>query len=208
MRSCAWQRSHYDDTAGGKRGVVVVAQMAQLAGNSMSYDGAADGFRYDKTAPGRLRPTDAFLYVHHEPAARDATTTANSSPEVGAAMYPLPVVEHRAVRPLGALCRDAAATLATPRGKNRATGAGAHAKTETVRLSATTVIGLERPLAHWRALLELRAYLTACQSPSVAGDQMVNDKSQIVGTRADSAQERRSAPLVVRRAHDAWTDRA
>ncbi len=164
-----------------------MAQVTQLTGDAMTYDGPADGFGYDKTASGRPRPIDAFLYVHHETAACDATATANRSPEVGAAMYPLLVAEHRAVRPLGALRRDAAATLATTRRKYRASGAGAHAQTETVRLSATTVIGLERPLAHWRALLELRAYLAACQSPSVAGDQMVNDKSQIVGTMANSA---------------------
>lgn len=187
MRCNARQRTYYNDTAGRERGVVVVAQVTQLTGDPMTHDGTADGFGYDKAAPGRPRPIDALLDMHHEAATRDAAPTANSSPEVGAAMYPLLVAEHRAVRPLGALRRDAAATLATTRGKNRASGAGAHAQTETVRLSATTVIGLERPLAHWRALLELRAYLAACQSPSVAGDQMVNDKSQNAGTTANRA---------------------
>jgi len=43
---------------------------------------------------------------------------------------------------------EASAALAAPRGEDRATSAGAHAKPETVGLGPTTVVGLERTLRH------------------------------------------------------------
>lgn len=45
--------------------------------------------------------------------------------------------------------REALATLATAGGDDRATRTGAHPKTEAVLLVPTTVVRLERPLAHW-----------------------------------------------------------
>jgi len=153
---------------------------------------------YDETAPGRLRPFDALVDMHHEPAARDAPAPSDRSPEIGAPMYPLLVIEHGAARPPGGLRRDAAAALATTCRQDRATRAGAHPQTETVRLGTTTVIGLERPLAHWRALLVLRAR-RGVRVALFADDRMVNDKSQNVGVFADPYP---GAPIrrVVRRA--------
>lgn len=137
---------------------MVVAKVAQLTRHTVTYDRAAHGFGYHKTASGGFGPIDAFLYVHHKDATRNTAPVTYRSSEIGAAVYPLLVSEHRATRPrtAGVLRREAAAALTTTRTKDGASGTGAHTQTEAVRLGATTVIGLERPLAHWRALLELR----------------------------------------------------
>jgi hypothetical protein len=45
--------------------------------------------------------------------------------------------------------REALATLRTTGCEDGATGTGAHPKTEAVLLVPTTVVRLERPLAHW-----------------------------------------------------------
>lgn len=52
-------------------------------------------------------------------------------------------------RQLNGSGRQALATLATTRGEDRTARAGAHPKTEAVLLVPTTVVRLERPLAHW-----------------------------------------------------------
>jgi len=177
--------------------------MPESAGHSVPHNRSTHRLGYDKSAPGRRQPIraseagvlpiDGLIKMHHETATRDATPTAYRSPEIGAAMYSLLVPEHGAAEPLGGLRRDAGAALATTCGQNRATGAGAHAQTETVRLGATTVIGLERPLAHWRALLVLRARRDV-RVALFADDQMVNDKSQNVGSVPTWPRMHRSTP--------------
>jgi len=45
--------------------------------------------------------------------------------------------------------RESLTTFAAASGEDRAAGAGAHPKTESVLLVPATVVRLERPLAHW-----------------------------------------------------------
>jgi hypothetical protein len=52
-------------------------------------------------------------------------------------------------RQMGRSGREALTTLATAGGDDRATRTGTHPKTEAVLLVPTTVVRLERPLAHW-----------------------------------------------------------
>ena len=63
-------------------------------------------------------------------------------------------------RQLTASGREALATLRTTRCEDGATGTGAHPKTEAVLLVPTTVVRLERPLAHWNDSGYSRSHLS------------------------------------------------
>jgi hypothetical protein len=70
-------------------------------------------------------------------------TPPYSSAEVARTDHPVRPGEHR-----GILRGKLGATLAAASSEDRATGTGAHTKTEAVHLGATTVVRLESSLAH------------------------------------------------------------
>jgi hypothetical protein len=109
----------------------------QIAGN-----GIADRFGDDEP---KASGVSAFTGRDIEQGVRGSysNTPAHDSLEVGSLRNPIRSGEHgRRLR------GEFGATLAAASSKNRATGAGAHAKTETVHLGATTVVWLEGSLAH------------------------------------------------------------
>lgn len=136
---------------------MVVAQVTKTSGCRVPDHRVAHRFGDDKPAT-RLNLSRAISGPrHHMDSDRSVCGTnaaAHDKGKVRTTMNTLMRTEHDDHDRYCGLRRDARAALATARGEDRTAGAGTHAEAETMRLGTTTIIGLERPLAHWRALLE------------------------------------------------------
>jgi hypothetical protein len=101
----------------------------------------------------RLYAGRAEQMDHHRAPARTPTGSDGATEVVGPTK-PVRRRQHGVVtvtsgcRPGGSR-RQALTTLGATGGEDRATRTGAHPKTEAVLLVPTTVVRLERPLAHW-----------------------------------------------------------
>ncbi len=117
-------------------------ELGKLPFESIAHDSAADTLRHDEPESAHVRAAGGD--VHDCVGSADPFAEPDYTAKVVAANNPVRLGQHR-VRGLG---RDAAATLATTRSKDRTTGARTHTQTEAVLLSAAAVVGLERALAH------------------------------------------------------------
>ena len=113
-------------------------QVSQLAAHPMPGHGIAHLLAHDKTRPRRRGRLRTGHDMDHKMLGDGPATLTGDEPDIRRPAQPLWLRQHSDgdfVAALAAACR-----------KDRAAGAGAHAKTEAVLLVATTVVRLESTL--------------------------------------------------------------
>jgi hypothetical protein len=136
-----WQRTDNEPRSGGASKHDVVPDRPKPPSDQVAGDRISDGLRHNEPDPGRIGRARA-RDVEERVRGTHTATFADGSAEVVRGYYPVDALEHEG------LGGEFGATLATTCRQDRAAGASAHAKTETVDLCATTIVRLEGSLAH------------------------------------------------------------
>src|SRR5699024_882528 len=122
-----------------------IAQCLQATSDGVAHHSIPDLLRNNEPE-SRVSAIRVPADVGHGTPTSAATTTTHDVLVVSSARNAKSLGEH--CRPDAELRGELGATLATAGLNDRAAGAGAHTSAETVNLCTTTVVGLERSLAH------------------------------------------------------------